>query len=75
MNEVDFEEFIGKLGIKIPSEKEFQELGDVTALFRDKNENFVRLNYERGMLLYALIAKYKPKNILEFGTASGYATL
>jgi predicted O-methyltransferase YrrM len=27
------------------------------------------------MLLYALIAKYKPKNILEFGTASGYATL
>ena len=75
MNEVDFEEFIGKLGIKIPSEKEFQELGDVTALFRDKNENFVRLNYERGMLLYALIAKHKPKNILEFGTASGYATL
>ncbi len=75
MNEVNFEEFIGKLEIKMPSEKEFQELGDVTALFRDKNENFVRLNYERGMLLYALIAKYRPKNILEIGTASGYATL
>jgi predicted O-methyltransferase YrrM len=75
LNEVNFEEFIGKLEIKMPSEKEFQELGDVTALFRDKNENFVRLNYERGMLLYALIAKYRPKNILEIGTASGYATL
>ena len=27
------------------------------------------------MLLYSLIAKYKPKNVLEFGTAEGYSAL
>ena len=59
----------------MPPEEEFRRLGDVTALFRNDRDEFVRLNYERGMLLYALIAKYKPKNILEFGTASGYGTL
>ena len=33
------------------------------------------INYERGILLYSLIAKYKPKNVLEFGTAEGYSAL
>ena len=75
MEEKDFQEFIEKLKVVIPSEEEFQKLGDVTALFRTEKHNFIRLNYERGMLLYALVAKYKPKNILEYGTASGYATL
>ena len=75
LEEIDFDEFIDKLEVKIPSGKEFQKLGDSTALFRDKQGNFVRLNYERGILLYALVAKHKPKNILEFGTASGYGTL
>jgi len=32
-------------------------------------------NYERGILLYSLIAKYKPKTVLEIGTATGYSTL
>jgi len=75
LQENDFQDFIKKLRVDMPPEDEFNRLGDVTALFRNDQDEFVRLNYERGMLLYALIAKYKPKNVLEFGTASGYATL
>ena len=33
------------------------------------------INFERGMLLYGLIAKLKPKSIVEIGTAGGYSTL
>ena len=29
------------------------------------------INFERGMLLYGLIAKLKPKTVLEIGTAGG----
>lgn len=48
----------------------------MTALFHDESKNnFIQLNYERGLLLYCLITKYRPKNILEIGTASGYGTL
>lgn len=75
MKENSFQEFINKLNVQIPSEEEFEKLGDLTALFKTQSDNFIRLNYERGMLLYAIIARYKPKNIIEFGTASGYATL
>jgi hypothetical protein len=37
LNEVDFEEFIGKLGIKISSEKEFQELGPIGEMVTQMN--------------------------------------
>ena len=37
-----------------------------------KPEHLIQLNYERGLLLYALISKFKPKNILEIG--AGYGT-
>tara|TARA_Y100000590_G_scaffold382396_1_gene452316 strand:+ start:13568 stop:14464 length:897 start_codon:yes stop_codon:yes gene_type:complete len=73
----DFSEFIDSLKIsEYPSLDEFQRLGDMTALFYDENAKiFLDLNYERGQLLYLLISKLKPKNVLEIGTATGYGTL
>jgi hypothetical protein len=75
MKKVDVIEYIESLGVKLPPLEEFWKLGDSTALWTNKDNQFVRLNYYRGPLLYALVAKYKPKTVLEFGTAKGYATL
>jgi predicted O-methyltransferase YrrM len=76
LNIQNFEEFLSSLNVKIPSIGQFIDLADMTTLFYDQSKNrFIRLNYERGLLLYALISKFKPKNILEIGTASGYGTL
>lgn len=75
MKKIDVMNYIESLGVKLPPLEEFWKLGDRTALWTNKNNEFVRLNYYRGPLLYALIAKYKPKTVLEFGTAKGYATL
>lgn len=70
------EEFLSSLNVKIPKIEQFTDLADMTALFYDQSKNrFIHLNHERGLLLYALISKFKPKNILEIGTASGYGTL
>jgi len=74
MKNIDVESFIKDLGIYVPPKSRFEILGNATALYFDHG-NFYKLNFERGMLLYSLISKYKPKNILEFGTASGFGTL
>jgi len=73
----EYTEFLDSLKIsKYPSLDEFQKIGDMTALFFDKNQNkFLDLNYERGQLLYSLITKLRPSNVLEIGTAAGYGTL
>ena len=75
MNQVKVDDFLDSLNVKIPSFEKFQKLGDLTALYQDEKGNFIRLNYERGPLLYALISKYKPKKVFEIGTARGYSTL
>ncbi len=74
MKKIDINHFVNDLGINIPPITKFEELGNATSLYHD-NGNFYKLNFERGILLYALISKYKPKNILEFGTAAGFSTL
>ena len=40
-----------------------------------EKSKIMTINYERGILLYSLIAKYRPKNVLEIGTAEGYSAL
>lgn len=55
--------------VELPSYDDFISWGDVTARGRD-NE---RKDYGRGMLLYALMCKYKPSTILEIGTGRGYS--
>lgn len=75
MKKINVDNFISSLNVNIPDRKEFWKLGDLTALWKDESGNFWRLNYERGPLLYALIAKLRPKNVLEFGTGGGFSTL
>jgi len=75
MKKIGVMDFIESLGVTIPPLEQFWKIGDMTALWLNKNNEFVRLNYHRGPLLYALVSKYKPKRILEFGTAKGYGTL
>lgn len=67
-------EFIEELKINVPESKKFLELSKIFPInpkFPEKSN----INFDRGMLLYSLIAKLKPKNILEIGTAEGYSTL
>ena len=72
--EVCIEDFIDKLDVKIPEMDEFLRLCRIMPINPERDDNFM-INFERGMLLYALIAKFQPKTVLEIGTAEGYSTL
>lgn len=71
------DEYLKKLDINLPNEKKFKNLIDELAYFKSSvgNKEIINLNYERGYILYSLVAYLKPKNILEFGTAQGFGTL
>jgi len=75
LNSVKIEQFIDSLDIKIPPKEKFLELTHIFPISPQLNFAKQIPNYERGILLYSLIAKYKPKNVLEIGTAEGYSTL
>ena len=68
-------EFIQSLDVELPPLEKFWTLGDATALRVRQDGTFFRANYERGILLYALVAKYRPNTVLEFGTGRGYGSL
>ena len=61
---------------------DFDAIGEFTAKkTRDPNSElykkvgcFYRPNYERGLLIYSLIRKYKVKSYLEIGFGRGYST-
>ena len=75
MNSVKIDQFIDSLDVKIPPKEKFLELTHIFPISPQLNFAKQIPNYERGILLYSLIAKYKPKNVLEIGTAEGYSTL
>ena len=75
MNSVKIEQFIDSLDVKTPSKEKFLELAHIFPISPQLNFAKQITNYERGILLYSLIAKYKPKNVLEIGTGEGYSTL
>ena len=75
LNSIKIEQFIDSLDVKIPSKEKFLELTHIFPISPQLNFAKQIPNYERGILLYSLIAKYKPKNVLEIGTAEGYSTL
>ena len=75
MNSVKIEQFIDSLDVKTPPKEKFLELTHIFPISPQLNFPKQIPNYERGILLYSLIAKYKPKNVLEIGTAEGYSTL
>ena len=72
---ITYEDIIEEFKDKLPSQDEFDSLGSKTALFTTEENEIIKLNFNRGILLYYLIAKYQPKNVLEFGTARGFSTL
>ena len=74
MKNVKIKDFVEQLAIEIPSEEKFLELSKKTQLIPELI-HLHSINFERGMLLYGLIAKLKPKTVLEIGTAGGYSTL
>ena len=74
MNEISIQNLINSFKITIPPESEFLKLSRITPVNPKRDENSI-VNFERGMLLYALITKFKPKTVLEIGTAEGYSTL
>jgi len=66
------EELIDSLDVETPAKEKFLELSKIFRInpIKDTNPNF-----ERGILLYSLIAKYRPKNVLEIGTAEGFSAI
>ena len=73
LDSIKINEFIDSLNVQIPSKEKFLQL---TRIFQISQKAKIKtINYERGILLYSLIAKYKPKNVLEIGTAEGYSAL
>ena len=75
MNSVKIDQFIDSLDVKTPLKEKFLELTHIFPISPQLNFPKQIPNYERGILLYSLIAKYKPKNVLEIGTAEGYSAL
>jgi|TARA_B110000014_G_C20082736_1_gene565989 predicted O-methyltransferase YrrM len=72
VNSLQIQELIDSLEVKIPSKEKFLQLSNICPIDPLVDDS---INFERGILLYALIAKHKFKNVLEIGTAEGYSTL
>jgi len=72
-NSIKIGDLIDSLDVNLPSKEKFLQLSNICPINPIKPEN--NSNLERGILLYGLISKYKPKNILEIGTAEGFSTL
>ena len=74
INKIEFNEFIKNCNITIPEKNKFQNLGKKLGLHTRDND-IIELNFNRSPLLYTIISKYRPKNILEFGTGGGFGTM
>jgi len=74
-SDYSFTEYISELGVEMPSEEEFKKIAQIFKIYSNEPKEDALVNYERGMLLYGLISKYKPKAILEIGRAQGYSTM
>lgn len=70
---ISINSLINSFGVDIPSVDEFERLNSFSPIYNDEADSI--LNFERGMLLYAMVGKFRPKIILEIGTASGYSTI
>ena len=61
-NNIKIEDLIDSFDVNIPSKEKFLQLSNICPINPIKPEN--NSNLERGILLYGLISKYKPKNVL-----------
>ena len=71
---VELDEFMISNKLESPDSQIFEKLVNDLAYYKTGENNFGNENYERGYLLYALVKKFKPQNIVEFGTAHGFGT-
>jgi hypothetical protein len=74
MRHVDVKDKVAELGVNHPEWSVFRRLGDLTKL-RATGAGFQAVNYESGVLLYALVRKHRPRRIVEVGTGRGYGAL
>jgi predicted O-methyltransferase YrrM len=84
MRKINIRELLGELGVSVDSIVlgDFDAIGELAARKpRGPNSEhyklgkFFRPNYERGILVYYLIRKFKLKSFIELGTGRGYTTL
>jgi len=76
MKKFDAKEFVDSLNIATPSDEELNKFSDSWgALHQNQQGKVERHVYERGLYLYALVAKFKPRNILEIGTGGCYSAM
>lgn len=75
MREIDVRDKVRELAVPHPLWEEIVRIGNLTKLRRDPDGTFRPVNYESGLLLYALVARHRPQRILEIGTGRGFASL
>ena len=75
MREIDVRDKVRELGVPHPEWSEIVRIGNLTKLRREPDGRFRAVNYESGLLLYALVARFRPRHILEIGTGRGFASL
>jgi len=74
MEKITCEKFLDEINVQYPKNDLIKELGRKIGLFENDGK-VIEVNFNRGALLYALISKYKPKHVLEFGTGGGFSTM
>ena len=85
MREIHIKDKLSEIGVPVSSLSlgDFDTIGHYTA-YKDRPPDsdlykkvgrFFRPNYERGLLIYALIKKYKLKSYLEVGFGRGYSCM
>lgn len=75
MRHVDVTAKVPELVREHPPWDVFVRLGNLTKLRAVAEGTFVPVNYESGLLLYALVRGFRPRRILEVGTGRGFGCL
>ena len=73
MEIISIENFLKSINCPNYKINDFWTIGNATSLSKETNGE--KLNFYRGILLYALINFLKPKSILEIGTGGGFTAL
>ena len=77
LKKYSLDEYVQMLNISNPNENEFNNIVNEFSYFKTNTGTgkLSNYNFERGLLVYLLVGKLKPKNILEVGPASGHNSL
>lgn len=75
LRHVDVKDKLAELLPERPDWDALLRLGDLTKLRVRSDGSFYRANYESGLLLYALVRRFRPRSILEIGTGRGFGAL